>query len=1068
MGTQITNQGALYNSAIYQGEPLEAAALEKSAQAEVAIEAPATPAANAAPVTDSFTTATEAGKAVKPLANQSTAGAFAPTAAGQVQSTQAAGINPCILQQYGRELSDALDIGKSMTVANYNNCMKKLSGQSGYYMQTKAKAENTLKSIEQNIASLQGKDPVDEAQLNQLKELKELAGGVVTLYGHLAQAGGASETARAEQAAVFMQDITALQNAMLELDPNLIGDQAYTSMLASMRDMTDLAFAFSTIKYNENTGTPSKLLGAFVLQTFRRLQQIEKGDRKRENETADISGALNTYANDVRDWGQFMATFAATRRNVVENGITDEAEVAAMLKNAVKGTSERFQANMDLLAKTYVNLAEAEMHHKVAKEELKAAQEALKNGENELLASQTDLLNADMAVSAGIEYISPRSAVQKQLTRADAENALSTASDLNASAKVHIDNYREYKATGEAAATRAHAEATVAENSLNLAENWNNLVKEGPQGKYFQKETGAIDGEIASQRCDLAAIKDGAGEIVKEFSRLDAFSYDLLQQRDYMAQKILGLDVGISTDKLMETAGELGTKGVDTAYDRMLAVIKASGAKRSAKLDSFLKDPEGFLQKFPSEEGNMRKELTELFEDNPALADSVAHAINDMRVDFNALRRDLENKVRQLGEDPKKGRFATVLDVTENTLLNGLAAKNPLLFTALMSSGSKSAEVAKTVSWMQDLQKSMIRHTVGNEGLRQQAIESYNRMLESNPTAPQKVNLDKRIAEYGQPVATECISIFQGQGYLNGNMNIPIFKKDGKYLALDPYSNNIYTSATKEGAMAALAAGVNWVEGQVSYLDSQGNVKVQDTHLPPDTRVKDIAFGVAGIVGGIILVAIPEPTMVTKGAGVALISSSAAYFLDKGIREISDQVSHDNFDLSRPESRAAVMDIVSGVTTLAGGAGSLLGTGASTVGRVTTGVKVAGALNNTAKFGNMLNLGYTTQENVLTMIDVWNNNSLSTGERWSQTASLVGGICMAGASCSDTFMSHAPTAKSATLSLGLAEGNVALQTGEALNNSYNSGDLLSSDSNSFVNEDLRIIMNWANGGQPLK
>ena len=206
------------------------------------------------------------------------------------------------------------------------------------------------------------------------------------------------------------------------------------------------------------------------------------------------------------------------------------------------------------------------------------------------------------------------------------------------------------------------------------------------------------------------------------------------------------------------------------------------------------------------------------------------------------------------------------------------------------------------------------------------------------------------------------------------------YKKGNEYKALDPLTNNVYSAKTIDEAMGQLASNFQAVNGEVCFADKNGQAVSYDVSMKEDTFWNDLAMGTVGAVGGLLLI-LPEPTMASKVGGVACVSVSSAYFLNKGVNSLVEQISHENFDISRPESRAAIMDIASGLLAIAGAATSTALTMNTSLHAARTTTTVAKWSTTAVKVGNSFMYSANGSQVLMDIVNIYNDNNLSDSEK---------------------------------------------------------------------------------------
>lgn len=207
---------------------------------------------------------------------------------------------------------------------------------------------------------LSGSEPagVSEATGRAIALIDEL----INVYEQLERSFDAGGTDRNRDSTALLEKLQplsqALENAKEDLEP-----AQYAQINKQIGEFRTLAAVFAQ---------PGKKiegnLGRLVSRTYRRQDQIISGERKRANETADLSGALQTFSNDAADMAIFVSRLGDLASEI-RSGLPRERAIAKA-RESIAGTRADFQQAFLALVNAEVDIYEAEQAAKLAQNKI--------------------------------------------------------------------------------------------------------------------------------------------------------------------------------------------------------------------------------------------------------------------------------------------------------------------------------------------------------------------------------------------------------------------------------------------------------------------------------------------------------------------------------------------------------------------------------------------------------------------------------------------------------------------------------------------------------------------------
>lgn len=338
-----------------------------------------------------------------------------------------------------------------------------------------------IQGLDSRIQGLrqQGGAPAEIARLERskvlLQKLETLYGGIGGLDG-TGSRGIAADVQRLNgQIAEASQ---ALTDASGDLDPATV-----EGIQGQLSDLSTISATYEALKDRPAEERLEHNLGRFINTTYKRLAQIEVGQRHRGNETADITGALQSITNDGSDLGAFLERFAALRTRI-RAGLSP-AEARAIAAQGTRGTSAAFQASYQKLVDAELKLQEARVLSARAHSEDVRARAGLDR-------SEAALTDANGAIAAGNrENQDARGALGRQ-DLAGARAGLGRAKAAQGAGAAAIGKARAGLSEAEAAHARAQADLSASRAAEARARADAGQVQSLPFGRQLQPASSEV------------------------------------------------------------------------------------------------------------------------------------------------------------------------------------------------------------------------------------------------------------------------------------------------------------------------------------------------------------------------------------------------------------------------------------------------------------------------------------------------------------------------------------------------------------------------------------------------
>ncbi len=204
----------------------------------------------------------------------------------------------------------------------------------------------------------------------------------INVYEQLERSFDAGGTDRNRDSTALLEKLQPLSQALENAKQDLAPAQ-YEQMSKQIGEFRTLAAVFAQPgqKIEGN-------LGRLVSRTYRRQDQIISGQRERANETANLSGALQTFSNDASDMATFVSRLGDLAGEIRSGNLTRE-DALTKARQSIPGTRADFQQAFLALVSAEVDIHEAEEAAKLAQDKI-AEGEALEPELQSALASSQD------------------------------------------------------------------------------------------------------------------------------------------------------------------------------------------------------------------------------------------------------------------------------------------------------------------------------------------------------------------------------------------------------------------------------------------------------------------------------------------------------------------------------------------------------------------------------------------------------------------------------------------------------------------------------------------------------
>lgn len=359
----------------------------------------------------------------------------------------------------------------------------------------------------------QGGAPEEIARLERSKALLQKLGTIYGGIGGLTGTGSRGIAADVQRLNGQIAEASqALTDASGDLDPATV-----EGIQGQLSDLSTIAATYDAIKDRPVEERLEHNLGRFINTTYKRLAQIEVGQRQRSNETADITGALQSITNDKADIGAFLERFASLRTRI-RAGLSP-AEARAIAAQSTRGTSAAFQASYQKLVDAELKLQEAKVLSARARSEDVRARAGLDRGE-------AALTTANGAIATGNrENQGVRAALGHQ-DLAGARAGLGRAKAAQAAGATALGDARAGLSEADAAHARAQADLSASRAAEARARADATQVQSLPFGRQLRPASGEVLRQADAVRGERARVE---ADVVQTGARLTAAHTQLTQ-----------------------------------------------------------------------------------------------------------------------------------------------------------------------------------------------------------------------------------------------------------------------------------------------------------------------------------------------------------------------------------------------------------------------------------------------------------------------------------------------------------------------------------------------------------
>jgi predicted nuclease with TOPRIM domain len=831
-------------------------------------------------------------------------------------------------QRSAAQSTQVLDLAHSMTQKDYDTLVYK---PSQYFDKTQAQFEKQLQEIDSRMTAIKGANPVDEVELAKLTKLRSLTQALINVHVEIGKANHSKTVDRYKDAGQVVEKIAEARRLLAGIRPKDIGQESYEQMESILTDYTAIAVSFP-----RQVGHPNAVnqLNSFYMQVYERVRELESGRRKGFPKT--VSGALQTYPADVRDLQIFAQRFASLSADLKAGKFKSEAEYVAAMRGAVPGTSNSFIASVQ-------SLAQAQWFSDQSRLQVQAGESKLSEAQSKANQATQELRAADGKWAEGTQQLDTLDSQElNQSNLGGARSTLVKVEKLRQEAYGHLAKYDQLRKEGGAALQQAEKHRQLALAYLKTSDSYLDLVRTGDYANQLKNETGKVASENAALRSRVSTLEAGIKAEGDRFRQLDQVRSMIEGNLDEMGTRIQFSDLDIK-------ARELAKGGAKEVRERLNGHLLAHKDELSQEALDYLKDPAQFAKTHADDNAlaDVREELQELFQRHPDLADKVAQEMTSFQGDFQKVRGELEQELRQAQAAAKanpelQGKADQLqarlkrLDAIEHRLIDSWLGEHATMLEALNAARGESPAVknamAATVKWVETTQERYAGNLLGDDKHRKAASEGFEEALLRPDMQEYRDKIAETNAKYGtddgtgvkKPQATvPMVMVLQGTGQMM-SFNAYVYKKNDGYMVLNPIDKKYYYGKTQDAALKDMATQTRLGNATLQYRDSQG-VQKTTIQAPEGASGWEKGLAIAGFIGGTALLLLPEPT--SKVGAVAMYSASAAvfvssvYFATKGTIQLVDLYQNDNLGWNK-ETGMAAFDLGTGILGALGSAGT--------------------------------------------------------------------------------------------------------------------------------------------------
>ncbi len=369
-----------------------------------------------------------------------------------------------------------------MTLTAYNQHVTTPRGQrerTGYFAQTHDKLIEHGKLVAAEKASRS----LDPAETVRYENLVEASVQSQSLYERLRLATSLQDSASDVRETI--ETLATFRTSLNDIPAEDLGEDSYKRIDAVLGDIGDVVMSFATVV--PKWVTPS--LDYFLAITYRRLQQIAKGDRKRDTEPHTIRGALSTYAHDAQDMVIVLKRFAALDMDLESGKFAGEDEFVRAMTDVVPGTCMAFKESVKQLAfakfESYTGGEESNLALKPLRERPRERQggsyeELLFAAREKLGARRADAVATKDSLWGSLQ-LTDGALAQRDWDGAQEANASAEAARIEADK--HLAAYDLHAAAGSADLAEAEKHLVAARACLKASTTAVDLVRAGPYAR---------------------------------------------------------------------------------------------------------------------------------------------------------------------------------------------------------------------------------------------------------------------------------------------------------------------------------------------------------------------------------------------------------------------------------------------------------------------------------------------------------------------------------------------------------------------------------------------------------